>query len=282
MRLAVSNIAWPAAERDGAYAVLRECGVAGLEVAPGLLLAHTADPRAPTAEEIAEAKAGIDTAGLQAVSMQSLLFGVEGAALFEGKEPLARLSDAMERAMDLAAALAIPNLVFGSPRQRVIPDSLDREAAHAHAEAVFRRLGNAAQGRQCRIAVEPNGAAYGTNFLTSLDAALAFVERVAHPAVVLNFDIGALHMEGDFDRVEDIAARAAPHIGHVHISEPHLAPAPADAAQAARVLRALDKAGYRGWCSIEMAAGPQPLADLRAAIRRAQAAMALAGGRQAS
>ena len=277
MKLAVSNIAWPAAERNAAYALLRECGIAGLEVAPGLLLAAAADPRAPTAAEIAAAKVRIDHAGLQAVSMQSLLFGVEGAALFEGEEPLARLCDAIERAMDLAAALAIPNLVFGSPRQRVIPDSLDHEAAHAHAEAVFRRLGNAAQGRQCRIAIEPNGATYGTNFLNTLDEALAFVERVAHPAVVLNFDIGALHMEGDFDRVEDIAARAAPHIGHVHISEPHLAPAPADAGQAGRVLRALNSAGYRGWCSIEMAAEPQPLAALHDAIVRAQAAMALAG-----
>ena len=34
MRLAVSNIAWPAEHDSAAYALLREAGVTGLEVAP--------------------------------------------------------------------------------------------------------------------------------------------------------------------------------------------------------------------------------------------------------
>ena len=48
MKIAVSNIAWPAGLRDEAYAILRDGGVTGLEIAPGLFLAGAVDPFAPT------------------------------------------------------------------------------------------------------------------------------------------------------------------------------------------------------------------------------------------
>jgi len=276
MKIAISNIAWPAAERDAAYAILVEGGVAGLEIAPGLFLADAQDPFAPTAAEADAALGAMHRAGLTLVSMQSLLFGVSGAALFEGEAPRATLVAGIERAIELARRLAIPNLVFGSPRQRAYPTTLSAEDAWSQAVDVFRRLGDRAVAAGTRLAMEPNGAAYGTNFLTRVEQAEAFVRAVGHPGVVLNFDIGALHMEGDFDRIESIAAQAIDTIGHVHVSEPHLAPAPADPAQAARAIRALREASYGGWTSIEMAATATPLDDLTAAIRRLNDAIALA------
>lgn len=278
MKLAVSNIAWPAHERDAAYAILAHAGFTGLEIAPGLFLADAADPFAPTDAEVERALAPMQAAGLALVSMQSLLFGVSGAALFEGEEPRARLVAAMERAIGLAERLGIPNLVFGSPRQRAYPESMSAQQAQDQAADVFRSLGDRALAAGTRIAMEPNGRAYGTNFLNRIEEAEAFVRRVDHPAVVLNFDIGALHMEGDFDRVEAIAAQALDTIGHVHVSEPQLAPAPADPAQAARAIQALRKAGYTGWFSIEMAATSTPLDDLAASVARLQTALSLAGG----
>lgn len=274
MKLAVSNIAWPAHERDAAYALLAQHGVSGLEIAPGLFLASAADPFAPTEREAAEAHAAMARAGLALVSMQSLLFGVSGAALFEGEAARDRLVIAMNRAIELAGRLAIPNLVFGSPKQRAYPATMPPEVALAEAAEVFRRLGDRAVAAGTRIAMEPNGRAYGTNFLNRVEDAEAFVRTVDHPGVVLNFDIGALHMEGDFDRVETIAAKAIDTIGHVHLSEPGLAPAPADPKQAARAIAALQTARYQGWYSIEMAAGAAPLADLAASLARLHEALA--------
>lgn len=274
MKIAVSNIAWPAPERDAAYAILAEGGVTGLEIAPGLFLAGAQDPFAPTPAEVDGALATMRAAGLTLVSMQSLLFGVSGAALFEGEAARATLVAALERAIELARRLEIPNLVFGSPRQRAYPATLSAAEAEAQAVDVFRRLGDRAVAANTRIAMEPNGAAYGTNFLNRVEEAEAFVRAVDHPGVVLNFDIGALHMEGDFDRIEPIAARALDTIGHVHVSEPGLAPAPADPAQAARAIAALREAGYTGWYSIEMAATATPLEDLAAAVARLNSALA--------
>jgi len=273
VKLAVSNIAWPDAEREAAYAILRAGGFTGLEIAPGLFLAGAADPFDPTHAEADAALSAMAAAGLELVSMQSLLFGVTGAALFEGEGPRAVFVAAMERAIELARRLGVPNLVFGSPRQRAYPDSLSAAEAGEQAAGVFRLLGDRALAAGTRIAMEPNGRAYGTNFLNRVEEAEAFVRMVDHPGVVLNFDIGALHMEGDFDRIEAIAAAALPTIGHVHLSEPGLAPAPADPEQAARAIRALEAAGYDRWYSIEMAATATPLADLEAAVGRLRAAV---------
>lgn len=278
MKLAVSNIAWPPDRTQAVYPLLQAGGITGLEVAPALILPESEDPFLPTVAQVDRALAAAARRGLQLVSMQSLLFGVSGAALFESDAARARLEVALLRAIELARILGIPNLVFGSPRQRAYPATMLAADAQALAADLFRRLGDRALEAGTRIAIEPNGRAYGTNFLNRVEEAADFVALLDHPGIVLNFDIGALHMEGDFDRAPQIASQASSIIGHVHVSEPMLAPAPADAGQAAMALQALNDAGYRGWYSIEMAATTDPLRDLCAAIERLRSAVALTSG----
>ncbi|MFT6887513.1 MAG: hydroxypyruvate isomerase [Planctomycetota bacterium] len=277
MKGAVSNIAWAPAQRLDAYALLRRHGICGLEVAPGLLFFDAADPLAPTEAEAAPRLAEVAEAGLELVSMQSLLFGVEGAALFEGPDALARLEAGMARATAFAGRFAIPNMVFGSPRQRVRPDGMDPAAACDAAAAVFARFGDAARAVGTVVAVEFNPPAYGTNFLTDVDAALQFVRQVGHSGVTLQLDIGAMHMNDDFDRLGRMILDAGPLVSHVHVSAPHLAPAPGSAAEAARIERALRAIEYRGWTSIEMRPAGEDLSALDAAVARLVEGAAMAG-----
>ncbi|OHV77114.1 sugar phosphate isomerase/epimerase [Rhizobium sp. LCM 4573] len=252
MKLAVSNIAWPVHVREEAYSLLQAHDVNGLEIAPALFLDKSIDPFEPTDDEIAEACEIAHDAGLQLVSMQSLLFGCEGAALFESDPGRARFCDGMKRAISLAERLSIPNLVFGSPRQRNIPADITQHEAAALALEVFHELGDLAHTAKTRLGIEFNPTAYGTNFLNTADEVFLFVERLNHPAVSIILDVGAMHINGDFDHIEAFAQKAATRISHVHFSEPQLAPAPADAGQAARVITALSDVGYEGWYSIEM------------------------------
>jgi sugar phosphate isomerase/epimerase len=257
MKFAVSNIAWAPNQRDIAYGLLADCGIAGLEIAPGLLLAGAGDVFNPTPAELNAACAPVAAAGLVLVSMQSLLFGVDGAALFGDADAQVRFRRGMERAICLAGRLGIGNLVFGSPRQRVIPDTMDASLALDHALTVFSDLGDLARAEGTSIAMEFNPAAYGANFLNNIDQAAAFVDRIAHPAIRLCFDVGAMHMNGDFGVITEAMPTHAPSIGHVHISEPDLAPAPQNGAQAQTVLTALREADYDRWISIEMKMVPE-------------------------
>ena len=254
MKLAVSNIAWAPRHRDHAYALLQAHGICGLEIAPGLFFSGIKDAFRPTPEECEAALAPMRGAGLELVSMQSLLFGVERAALFGKHSERECFEQAMLRAIRLAGKLGIPNLVFGSPNQRVIPESMIREEAESVAMEVFHRLGDAAATEGTVLGMESNPKAYGTNFLNDAKETAAFVARVNHPAIQIILDVGAMHMNREFETLPSFAANNAYKVSHVHFSEPFLAPAPADSDQAYRVFSAMSAVGYDRWYSIEMKA----------------------------
>ncbi len=277
MKFAVSNIAWSPEERLSAYATLSESQVRGLEIAPGLLFHGAEDVFVPDEMLARDRMTEISDAGLTLVSMQSLLFGVEGAALFEGDAALKRLIDGMKRAIDLANRFEIPNLVFGSPKQRVIPKGMARETALNYAVKIFQELGDYAAQAGTVVAMEANPEAYGTNFLTAAKDVAAFVKHVRHPAVRMIFDVGAMHLNDVFDDAPNFIAGHSDIISHVHISEPFLEPAPARAEDAAKVLKALQAVHYDHWISIEMKATPVDSVDqMGQAVRRLQDAADMA------
>lgn len=276
MKLAVSNIAWRPTERDEAYRLLRRHGIRGLEIAPKLFLPQAQDAFAPTDEEVEIAMAAARDARLELVSMQSLLFGAEGVALFENAESRELLVEASKRAIRLAGRLSIPNLVFGSPRQRNIPPGLEAAEADAIAREVFRRLGDVAQAAGAKLGLEPNPAIYGTNFLNRFEDAEAFARDLGHPAIRVILDVGAMIINDDLDTLSRLTPERIARVSHVHLSEPQLAPAPADPTLASQVLKALTGAGYDGWVSIEMATPVGGLAELDAALSRLGAAVRLA------
>lgn len=252
MILSVSNIAWIPDERLAAYDLLADAGFSGLEIAPGLFFHAADDPYDPDALTAQAVLDEITARGLSLVSMQSLLFGVQGAALFGDADECAAFERGMVRAINLAERFGIPNLVFGSPRQRRIPEGMETRHAWEQAAGIFRRLGDRAGAAGTKIALESNPAAYGTNFLTTLEEAASFAEKVDHPDVSLILDLGAMHMNGVFDTVAASSRDLAPRLTHVHVSEPNLAPAPDDATDLAPVLSSLRNAGYTGAVSIEM------------------------------
>lgn len=278
MRLAISNIAWTPVERDAAFAVLAEEGVAGLEVAPALAFPQEPDPFEPSDAAVAGLRQVLARSGLSLVSMQSLLFGVTGAQLFGTPEERQRFQTGLERAIRLAGRLGIPNLVMGSPVNRAIPPTLSPEEARAHAVDVFRRLGDLCLDDGCRLALEPNPAAYGTNFLTTIGETCAFADAVDHPAITINFDLGSLHMNGEVGEAGAWFARAKPRVSHIHVSEPRLAPAPADPALFAAVARHFAEQRYDGWISIEMRSnGAGDIARIRDSIRTCTVALEALG-----
>ena len=230
---AVSNIAWPFAERLQAYQLLIEHDVAGLEIAPGMLFADAEDAFNPPAALIRQRLLEVADVGLTPVSMQSLLFRVKDAALFGNMDQRQAYVAALGRAIRLAATLDIPHLVLGSPRERAIPDGMPDTEAEQIAVDMLAQIAELAQVQGCSIGLEPNPAIYGTNFATHTDHAARLVRKIAHPGLCLTLDIGNLQINGEMHDLEQIVARNADIIGHVHLSEPELALTPRNAKVAA-------------------------------------------------
>lgn len=277
MKLSMSNIAWAPDERLEAYLAMAEAGFTGLEIAPGLFFHASDDPFVPGEDEAAQALSEMAEHGLSLTSMQSLLFGVQGAGLFDGEDARKALITGMIRAIELAGRFGIPNLVFGSPAQRKVPETMAMDRALNEAGEVFSALGDHAKAAGTIITIEANPAAYGTNFLTTLEEAYAFVERVDHPAIAAILDLGAMHMNDSFDAVPGHLEKISGKLNHVHVSEPELAPAPADAQHLAPILSQLSTKGYGKAVSIEMRRPENGIFGVKASIARLAEAVELGG-----
>lgn len=268
MDVAISNIAWSPEDRLPIYAALCDRGVRGLEFAPGLLFHDDRDPFAPSPAALRRVRTELDAAQLTLVSMQSLLYGTTDAVLFGDEHQRRTFIESITRAIGLAGLLAVPNLVMGSPKNRIRPDDMSEDDADRIAVDVFRQLGDVAARHGTVLALEPNPAEYGTNFLTTFPDAKAFRDRVGHPSVTVNLDLGALHMTGDFGRLDEFLQGALDAVSHLHVSRPHLSPAPHDTDEAASIRRAVERSDYSGWVSIEMREPPDGVTGVLAAVDR--------------
>ncbi|QGW76529.1 TIM barrel protein [Pseudomonas alkylphenolica] len=216
MRLAISNIAWDAAEDEAVAKLLQRFGVDAIDVAPGK---YFPEPANASDESIAQVKNWWAEQGIEITGMQALLFGTSGLNLFGSEQSQTAMLEHLAAVCRIAAGLGATRLVFGSPKNRD-RTGLDDEQALQVAIPFFRKLGDIAQACGVTICLEPNPTCYGANFMTTSAQTAEVVKQVGHPAIKMQLDTGALQINGEDPMavLQDCAAL----IGHVHASEPDL------------------------------------------------------------
>ncbi len=248
MKLAISNIAWSAEEDASVYALMRQYGYTGLEIAPTRFLGAAPYEdldrvRAWRQEFAAEEDFAIP-------SMQSIWFG-RTEKLFADASQRQALLDYTKKAVDFAEAVQCANLVFGSPKNRALPDGSDRELRQ-QGVVFFREIGNYACSRGTTIGMEANPPIYDTNFINTTQEAFELIKEVGSDGFRLNLDIGTMIENREDVRVLEGKAQM---IHHVHISEPFLKPIVRN--QDRRLFHGelaafLRENGYQGYVSVEM------------------------------
>lgn len=247
MKVAFSNLAWPAELDEEMLSGFPERGFVALEVAPTRLWT---DPLAQDRAEVARVRAVVEGQGMHIVALQSLLFQRPELQLFgpgAAREGLIAHLTGMAR---LASWLGATRLVFGSPGNRRRGD-LSVERADEIAIDAFCRLGAAAADLGVCFCIEANPVDYNCDYLTDAVASTAFVRAVASPGVRLHLDTACMALAGD-DATERIQV-GADVLAHVHASAPKLGPVgpegPVDHEAVAAALRAID---YDDHISVEM------------------------------
>lgn len=215
MRLAASNIAWTGENDVSVYQTLRSLGFTGLEIAPTRIFPNEPYAVKHYANAVTFRQKIECEYGLHIVSMQSIWYGRQ-EKLFGLPEERESLMEYTKRAIEFAEVLQCPNLVFGSPKNRV------RGTADIHiAYEFFRILGDYAAMHGTVLAIEPNPVIYETDFLTRTDEAINFVEHINSKGLAVNLDMGT--MISNEESVETLVGKTS-WIHHVHISEPFLNP----------------------------------------------------------
>ena len=218
MRLAISNIAWDIPEDPTVAKLLGKFGIDAIDVAPGK---YFPEPTKAKDKNIANVRQWWADQGIEITGMQALLFGTTGLNVFGDNRSQEALLEHMRAVCHIGAGLGATRLVFGSPKNRDRSGLSDTQALD-QAVNFFRRLGDTAQRHGVIVCLEPNPIRYGANFMTSSEETAQVVAAVGHSAIRMQFDTGALTINGEFP--ETVLERNARLIGHVHASEPDLMP----------------------------------------------------------
>jgi D-psicose/D-tagatose/L-ribulose 3-epimerase len=257
-RLSISNIAWPADAETEALALVASLGFNGVELAPSKVFG---DVSAVSMETVRAYRRKVEDQGLAICALQALLFGVQGAHLFEGPWSRQRMADHLRRIAEVAATLGARACVFGSPTLRD-PGNLPPDKALGIAEDFFRSIAGDYAAQGVELCFEANPPVYQCRFVTRTREALELVERVDAPGIGLQLDTGTIFIN---DEDPGIIHEVEHRIGHFHISEPSLVPLGTTGVDHLAVATALQGSTYTRWISIEMRA----VDDWRGAVRQA-------------
>ena len=241
MDLSISNIAW-SADVDGAvYEAMGQLGYSGLEIAPTRIFPERPYEEMGRAGEWARSLR--EEYGFSIPSMQSIWYG-RAEIIFGTAEERQALLAYTKKAIDFAETVGCGNLVFGCPKNRIIPEGADA----SFAVGFFRELGSYAAAHGTVIGLEANPVIYGTNYINTTREAFVLIERVDSPGFKLNLDVGTMVYNGE--GAEELRGKVS-HISHVHISEPGLKPIEKRALHG-ELREVLERENYRGYISVEM------------------------------
>lgn len=241
MKVSISNIAWDYNDDISMYEIIKKYELQGIEIAPGRLIKSNPYDKINSAWN--KMNQVYDKFGFEVSSMQSILFGFK-INMFETKDNLNATVNLLTKAIDFAAALRCKNIVFGSPKNRVIKSEDD----YNEALNVFKKLGDYAFSKNTIFSIEPNPKIYGTNFINTTEEAIKFIKKVNSSGFKLNLDLGTI-LANDEDM--GLVSNNIKLINHVHISEPFLKPI-LPRKEHRELYNILKCSGYEKYVSIEM------------------------------
>ena len=170
MKLSISNIGWDEQNKSEIYEFLQEKQFDAIEIAPTILIKENPYDNIEIAKEITDKLS--KKYNLKISSMQSIWFGkTENIFDEKGAEELANYT---KKAIDFAVAIKCNNLVFGCPKNRIMPEDKSVEDSISF----FREIGEYANLKNTIVALEANPTIYGTNFINRTEEAFELAKKI--------------------------------------------------------------------------------------------------------
>lgn len=212
MKISISNIAWDKKDNNIIYKFMLENKIKGLEIAPTQLVGANPYEKIDKTRNIVQKLR--QEYNIIISSMQSIWYGRQEKMFFSDSDR-AILLNYTKKAIDFAASINCKNLVFGSPKNRI----LQKKEQYKIAVEFFQELACYAEKKNTCIAIEANPTIYNTNFINNHKEALEIIKDVNSEGFKMNFDFGTLIANNE--SVYDVE-NYMDYINHIHISEPYL------------------------------------------------------------
>ncbi|HEY2585698.1 MAG TPA: sugar phosphate isomerase/epimerase family protein [Tepidisphaeraceae bacterium] len=247
MKFGICNETWQGWDLRRTCDDIAAAGYDGVEIAPFTL--HE-DPRELTESAAADAGKVARAAGLEVIGLHWLLVKPAGMHLTTPDDSVRRQTVAFAQHLArLSAAMGGRIMVWGSPKQRNVGPGEKYEDALRRAADAMRLVLETAGPLGVTIAMEPLGPAE-TNFLTTAEETVRFIQAVGHPACRLHLDVKAMSSEPK--PIPQIIAESKPYLAHFHANDPNLRGPGFGDVKFEPIAAALRQAGYDGYVSVEV------------------------------
>lgn len=247
MKLAICNEMFEKRPLGEVIDFVARLGYDGIELAPFTLASHADDVLPATRAQI---RKQANDAGIRVVGLHWLLVTPAGLHI-AARDPQVRKQTIkyLKSLATLCADLGGTIMVFGSPKQRNVPEGESYDENWLLAVDTIRQAGEFCQGLEVVIAMEPLRSDL-TNFLQTAAECRRFVDEVALPSVRMTLDCYSMTpME---ESIASALHAQADVLSHVHLNDDtgrEPGTGSVDFAAVGRALRAID---YQGCASIEV------------------------------
>lgn len=235
---------------ESAIELVADLGYDGVEITPWEV---DVSPRSATEAEIESVRGTVESAGLEVVGVPRVFSAADTDYHIGHPEP-----DVRERTVDylrdvvaFCGRLGGDLVLYGSPVQRNVPDSVDYETVYERTLRSFRDDDLLAELERAGVVLcmEPISAPY-SNFITTAGEAIEFVEAVDHPNVGVALD--GFHLAREDRPPAECIRDAGEYLAHLHSDGDTGRGAAAGSLDYAPILDALSGIGYDGYLSLEI------------------------------
>jgi len=252
MKYAICNETFGDQPFDEAWAMVREVGYTGIEIAPFTLApgAETIDVGEVSKAQRAEVKKQAADAGLEVVGLHWLLAKTQGLYLTSPDDAVRRTTAEYFKSLaQLCADLGGKVMVLGSPQQRNLLPGISHKQAEQYAAEVLRAAMPACVDLDVTVAIEPLSPAEG-DFLLTAESGIRLAKLVDSPNCQLHLDVKAMSSEAK--PIADIIRDSRDWTVHFHANDPNLLGPGMGEVDFVPIFTALDETGYDGWVSVEV------------------------------
>ena len=247
MKFAICNEIFPGWKLEDAFACAARTGYDAVEIAPFTVAKYVTEIPAGERQRIrdAAARAGIGVSGIHWVLAQT-----EGLHLTHPDPAIRqRTSRYLSDLVDFCADVGGQTMVFGSPKQRHVPDGVTPRDALEWATAAFREPVGQAEIRAVTICFEPLSSVE-TNFINTAADAIQFIQQFNSSRFKIILDVKAMCAEPK--PIPQIIRDSWPHFAYLHANDKNLKGPGFGNVDFKPIAAALREVGYDGCVSVEV------------------------------
>lgn len=242
--LCISNICWdkhPVSFLD----MCVENGVSKIEIAPTKIVSSVYNNNDSVLRSFLHE---VKSRNMTIESMQSIFYNNQSNIFLQKKQFL----DHLRKVFEIAKKIECDYLVFGSPKNREIPNSMKKEEAWDFFCETMEEISEILNKEydNLKLALEANPQQYGCNFMTNYLEAKEILEKVKKENIVFHLDTACTLMSGK--NFENAFVENKKYIHKIHLSEPYLEPVINNTIDYEKIFKILKKHNYNGVVSIEM------------------------------